>query len=112
MTIGISNKWPEPRQGYLTTKGVIELGRELKQNGIIQHHIPQPQVLLNWLSASASEKRRAGFPVVNGTPLGKRHLHRGPGPRGGRFEWPESVARDVLAWYSNRLAAGQVKEKP
>jgi hypothetical protein len=106
MAIGISNRWPAPPSGYLTTKGVIELGTQLVAAGEVKHPIPQPQILLTWLNATPAAKRKAGFPEANGKPVGKRNLRRGPGPRGGRYEWPVELAVEIQRWYSARLEKG------
>lgn len=103
MAIGVSNRWPDPPEGYLTTKGVIELGSRLQADGRIKYPIPQPQVLLTWLNKPPRAKRMAEFPMIRHEPLAKRHLRRGPGPKGGRYEWPISLAERVQEWYSQRL---------
>lgn len=104
MAIGISNKWPAPPSGFFTTKGVIDYGQQLVEKGEIKHPIPQPQVLLGFLNATPKRKRAMGFPSLDGEhPVSKRNLRRGPGPRGGRYEWPEPLAREILCWYSTRL---------
>lgn len=103
MARGVSNRWPPPPVGFLTTKGVIERGQRLKAAGQIQYAMTQPQVLLTVLGWPPAAKQLAGFPTNSaGSPLGVGDLRRGPGPRGGRFEWSEPQADAVLHWWDTR----------
>ena len=97
MAIGISNRWPPPPDGFVTTQGVVERGQAKKARGELKFSFTQPQVLLMWINAPLKRKRAADFPCrADGRPYTKRDLKRGPGPRGGRLEWPELIADDIL----------------